>query len=587
MRDSDTSAGKVNSTKMSALRQQHKASAPASASSPFFRLPLDIQHQVCFLFCRHCRGQGRPSSPSVLLFAAADSCFATLKALSETCRALKELAQPILYHYPTVKTYTPFFKTVTTRPALAASVKVLARMYESDWYSLEGPLQHSKEDIPYLIELARSLGLNEDADEVDEAEEPWAKDDADFSRCFKYLHECAEEDALGVTIDVAHQSYYSLLTALHFAILPKLEFVMIDLYDGTWPLQQSAFINGQLALSYPYLPKVVAVKPDHFAQLNTVVFRNSYHNRQESLGLERIAFLLPIITHIRVVFFQALRGQIYQDDAQTQSCSPRVEPSWPALTCLEEVYFDPCVRLNSPAPLVAISNMLRCCPRLKKLVYRHKYSDQFNPTLFFPTELLDAILVAKHTLLHLEMYCSYAKVPSFPSESLMDFRLKELTLLTTLVIDEELFCQHWLSDDSNATVNASFDTCLISILPETVSWLTVRLHDKLKAVPDIAQLGKEIALGHHNSQLSFLQVYVIHDVAGLADPYNLNNDPDAFDSTYFLYAVEPETCEEALQVEVESIRPTIVQAFSGTNVMVKVAYRYEAVISSKQAPFRH
>lgn len=566
--------------------QEVSASPFTSSAFLFLHLPLDIQHQVCSLFCRHCQCQGQPSAPSITLSEAAGVHFSTLKALSETCLALNKIAQPMLYHYPDVKTYTPFFKTVTARPALAASVRVLARLYESDWsWRKRDPQWHSKEDFAYLIELAKGFGLN---DNVDENVEYWAKDDANFKRCFAHLEECEEGDQQGYTMDLAHQSYFSLLITLHFAILPKLEFAMIDLYDGTWSLGQSTFNNGQLTLPYPYLPQIVAANPGHFAHLDTVVFRNSYHYRQDSLGLERIAFLFPVLPNVRTVFFQSLRGENQEEEEypEVPSCSSNAELNWSALAFLEEIYFDPCARLNTPVPLLAISSMIQRCSRLKKLIYRHKYPDQFNPTLFSPAGLFEVILSAKDTLLHLEIYCHHAKIPSFPCESLLDFRLKSLALLTTLVLDEELFCQHWLFDGHANKDESYSNICLISILPNNISSLTVRLHDKFKAVVDIIRLGKEVALGHYHSQLSHLQVYVIHDVTGPADPYNLNQDPDAFDSEYFLYAVEPEGWKETLRALAETIRPTIAQAFAATDVAVKVEYRFEALLSSRRTPFR-
>lgn len=555
---------------------------PVSAAqiiSPFkfLRLPLEIQYQICSLFCRHCGGP--PSSPSFTLFEVADISFTTLKALSETCHALKEIAQPILYHYPDIKTYTPFFKTVATSPTLAASVKVLARLYESTWRPFRsGPARRSKEDYTYLIRLAKSFNLHDDAD-TDSNVDYWALDDVNFKRCFQFLDDSDDGDQEGNTLDLALQAYSSLLTALHFAILPQLEFAMIDLYDGRCSLRSSLPKSGQLMLSYPYLPKIVAAKPDHFLHLDTIVFRRTYHYRGNSLGLERIAFLLPAIPNVRVVFFDRLHGEKpgrYQELSQPPPPGP--ELTWPALTRLEEIYFDPCARPKNSIPLEAFSNMLQRCPKLTKLVYRHKYPDQYKPTvLFSPAALLNSILpYIKKRLQHLELYCSAAKIPSFPIDTLLGFRMKEFTVLSTLVLDEELFCQHWLSDSSQ-------DSCLVNILPETVSSLTVRLHDKFKAVPDIERLGRQVASGYY-SKLSRLQVHVLHDREEIEDTWNANQDPDAFDSEYLLHSVPEEQWETTLRELAESIRLTVTEAFRDAEVAVEVKYVFEISFSDARAP---
>lgn len=548
--------------------KQSDSSCSDAASFPFLRFPLELQYHFCSLLCRHCH---RPASPAVTLFEVAGPSFTTLKALSETCHTLKEIAQPILYHYPDVKTYTPFFKTVIAKPALAASVKVLARLYESDWRPFwRQPKRFSKEDITYLIKLAQGFDLH---DGVGDEDDHWESDDANFKRCFQNLN--GEGDFDGFTTDLAFQAFFSLLTALHFAILPRLDFAMIDMYDGMSSQRLVLPQSGHLLLSYPYLPKVVATKPDHFLHLDTIVFRRSYHYRLDSLGLERIAFLLPAIPNIRVAFFDRLHGE-KRGYYQERRIVPSPELSWRALPRLEEIYFDPCARPKDPAPLDAISRMLQRCPRLMKLVYGHKHPDQYKPPLFSPAALLDAILSTKERLQQLELYCSNAKIPLLSKETLLDFHLKEFTALRTLVLDEELFCHHWLSDSCQ-------DSCLINILPENISSLTVRLHDKFKAVPDIVQLGKRVALGYY-SQLSRLRVNVLQDRLLVEDDWNGNGDPNAFDSGYLLYGISDVLWAKTLRELAADIRPTVSIAFQHTKVAVEVEYVLEINFSDARVP---
>ncbi|CEJ94981.1 hypothetical protein VHEMI10485 [[Torrubiella] hemipterigena] len=376
-------------------------------------------------------------------------------------------------------------------------------------------------------------------------------------------------------MDMAQQSYFCLLTALQLSILPNLEFLSIDLYDGLDGFGSRLLNSGELLLPYPYLPQVVAAHPSHFARLSTIVFLSPYHYRQDSLGLEQVSFLFPVLTNNRVAFFDRLLGEKDNRYQEPHPPAPSPELGWPALPSLEEIYFSPCARPSDPAPLVAISKLMQRCSQLKKLVYWHKYPGRKSPNSFSPIALVEAILPAKHTLLHLEMYCNSAKIPLFPIQTLVDSRLREFTGLKTLVVDEEIFCQHWLSDSCQ-------DSCLVDILPAGVSSLTVRIHDKYKVVPDIVRLGRDVASGRY-SRLSRLQVYVLRDVAGPLDPYNFDELLDVFDSEeYFLYGVQSGQWQQAIQALADTIRPTVVQAFNGTDVAVKAEYLYEVTVSEEQ-----
>lgn len=130
-------------------------------------------------------------------------------------------------------------------------------------------------------------------------------------------------------------------------------------------------------------------------------------------------------------------------------------------------------------------------------------------------------------------------------------------------------------------MKSGHNACLVNVLPEKVSSLTIRLHDKFKAVPDLLRVGQEVASGRY-PRLSHLQVYVLRDVAGPLDPFNFDEQLDVFDSEeYLLHAVEPEQWEGAVKALADTIRPTVMQAFDGTNVTAKVEYLYEVTVSEE------
>lgn len=506
----------------------------------------------------------------------AGSSLATLKALSETCHALRNMAQPILYHYPDVKTYTPFFKTVMARPDLAASVRVLARMYESEHIRFKRqPPQHSKEDIPFLIQLGQQFELHQRDDDADADLDSDAEDDDQFKRCFAWLGCGADWDDVGYTKGMAKVAYHKFLIALHLCILPQLQFLALDIDDGRSYIRHEPLQSGRLLFRQPYLPAAAAAHPDHFLHVDTVILRNAYDYRQDSLGLESVSFLLAALPNVRRVFFANLLGEKRQGQLDASSSSAPAELSWPALPRLEAIYFDSCLRPHDVPPLAAIRNMLERCPRLRKLVYRHKLPDQDQPTLpFAPARLLDAILPTKWTLAHLELSCHTAKIPSVPRETLLDPRLKELTMLTTLLLDEELFCQHWLDD-------LCLDSCLVNILPDNISHLTVRLHCKCKTIPDILRLGHEVAAGSY-PQLSRVHVHVLRDMrtAGNERKCNMNRDPDDL-----LRGIPHEKWEQTPQSLTDTIQPALQEAFASTSVAVEIQYMSYEMVSKQSRPW--
>lgn len=439
----------------------------------FLRIPIEIQHRVCALFCRHCLGA---TSPATMIAETAGVPFKTLKALSETCHALNSIAQPLLYHYPAVKIYTPFFKSISCRPDLASNVRVLAKLYESEPKTVMfTPRPHTKEDFTYLRDLARSLCL-------DSIEDP------EFNQCFECINTSGDGDDHGFTKSMARAAFSSLLIAFHFMLLPKLEFAMIDLDDGRFLIRDRLLEDGRLLLPYPYLPKAVSIKPQHFNHLRTIVFRNTFHYNPEDLGLQRVSFLFPAIPSISRLFFQFVRGEKPEGYRDLHPNRPRAELQWLALPHIQEIYFDPCIRPHDPAPLDGIFKMLQLCTDLRKFTFRLKFPDNYNSISFPPQKLSETLLPTKKTLQHLELYCNIAKIPLFREGTLLGHCLKEFSALETLILDEELFCHHWMLDSYH-------NSCIVDILPDSVSFLTIRMHDKYKTIPDLTRLGQSVAEG--------------------------------------------------------------------------------------------
>ena len=110
-------------------------------------LPSDVILAICATMCNHCSGasiwpdgsSGRRRKSS-------------LRNLSLTCRLLRDIAQPILYHNVHPKDLLPLLRTAIERPHLAANVRGLSnhQSYQSE---------PSPKDIQLLEAAAQCLGI--------------------------------------------------------------------------------------------------------------------------------------------------------------------------------------------------------------------------------------------------------------------------------------------------------------------------------------------------------------------------------------------------------------------------------------------
>ncbi|KAL6786754.1 hypothetical protein J3E68DRAFT_445883 [Trichoderma sp. SZMC 28012] len=83
-------------------------------------MPDEILVKICENMCRHCSGIDNWESKE-----------GALKRFSLTCRRLRDIAQPILYHQSAPGNMIPFMRTIIERPDLAAQVRNFFT-YEAD-----------------------------------------------------------------------------------------------------------------------------------------------------------------------------------------------------------------------------------------------------------------------------------------------------------------------------------------------------------------------------------------------------------------------------------------------------------------------
>ncbi|KAL7786749.1 hypothetical protein V8C37DRAFT_391585 [Trichoderma ceciliae] len=120
--------------------------APASITT----LPNEILFDICASQCRHCSGtEAWPNSQFDRRHKS------DLASLSQTCRRLRDIAQPLLYHDIHAGDMMPLLRTVIARPDLAAQIRGLCNN-ESE---VSRPLA---EDLMMLEAEARRLGIRDE-----------------------------------------------------------------------------------------------------------------------------------------------------------------------------------------------------------------------------------------------------------------------------------------------------------------------------------------------------------------------------------------------------------------------------------------
>lgn len=507
----------------------------------FLRLPYDIQVQICGLFCAHCR-----HDPTPLIIYTDNMWDNPVRALSQTCRTLKAIAQPIYFHCPYTRRHGKFIRHMRKYPHLAQHVRVFAH-HKLYW---GGACEHDyidEADVLYLKELSDELGLGE-------------PDDPNYDIPFKEFSRYIRDEHI-----LKHQFMFlaldHLLTTIYFAILPKLEVAAIDLYQGKGGdrfMDQDPRYPG-VPTPYFYLPRFLQNNPFTLHSLKTIVFRYPAHWKDDNLGLDRAHFIFPHIPNVRSVIFDHVMDICPVAEVSVEKRHP--ELFWSALPLLQEVYFQPCNRPGNMIPYTGIRNLLSQCTSLKKVSFAHADPNTFEnagPLLFYPKQAVDALLPVAPTVESLGLFCSRSMVPNLVQSSLLTDELHAFTQLSVLDLDEQVFCRHWL--DTVAPPH-----CLVGLLPSSVCSFTLRMHDKYRAIDDVIHLGQLTNSSLMATSLTRVRVLVLYNTNGLCYI--------PFDEEHYLHGVEYDEQVEVLQTLAHKIRPRILAAFR--NSMIRVTVEYE------------
>lgn len=448
-------------------------------SFPFVHLPVDVQYQICRLFCPHCHDDG--DLFTVLHCESTEGNRALLR-LASTCHRVRAVCEPVLYHYPRITCYTAFFRTLMGRPELAEHVKVMNKVDQNEIKDFTyGKTGFHREDFLYLRYLAYALQLGDsDEDAFNKLFPGLATRGGDgFSRL-----PVREQNRNFVLLATA---YDNLITSIMVAMCPFIQVLSINIDNGA--TYDGLTEGGSPLPKFIFLPKLIGHNSGSLEFVHTLIVRNTEHHSPYSLGLDRIAFLWQALPNVRRLVFDrsswdGLSVQL------SDSFEKHVEYDWSALAKLKEIRFLKFSRQSLPLPLRGMKRLIKGCNRLEKFVF---HPQNLQSDTFLPLCLVRILLPAAQHLQYLAIYCPPPEEASVDSQFLLNEEVKKLEVLKKLVIDEPTFCRHY--HDQNDELVGNRSQCITNLLPTSVEQLTVYLRGRLDTYHDIMDLAECVLLG--------------------------------------------------------------------------------------------
>lgn len=303
----------------------------------------------------------------------------------------------------------------------------------------------------------------------------------------------------------------------------------------------------------------IGVQGNAFPLLETLAVDWPCRHVSKSLGLEKIGLLLDAMPNLQRLLLIGARGEL------DKSFDAVGKLSWPGISKLRQLYFLGYRTSRAlPVPYDAIQHVIEQAPEMESFVFHAlSYADAWiTPNPFSPTRLLQSLLAAKSKIRNISIATSYIFLEPDVTRIAIGPLLREFSNLASLNLDEQCFCLHWLDGKKHDPA-----TCLVDTLPVTVRDLTVKLHDRYRAVQDVIRLGDDVAMGNF-PQLQTLQVEFPHEAQNKQEDYSLKPAsakclPDCF------YCDEDDDIE-LLQALVDKSRPLILAAFRDTDVAATV-----------------
>lgn len=517
--------------------------APEEAPFLLLRLPLEIQRATCADLCEHCAYA--ECMFTLPVFHDMQRCFVytrELSSLSKSCRALRDLAQPILHHVVPVHRPAKFLRTLLGRPDLAASVRVYAGLQHM--YSYDGDrtpcisYAHRSKDAREAAGICASVGQA-----LDVAEPRDLGIDSFLGQPFE--GSWIERSAQVAQLD-------NLITSSVLALCPNLRIARLYISTSTFETIKSPTSQYM----QPRIEKTgsIGVHGNTFPALGTLPMDWPCRLTSKSLGLERISLLLDAMPNLQRLLLINAQGQL------ENSCNAVGKLSWPGISKLRQLYFlGHRTSRTLPVPYDAIQRVVEQTPEMETFVFLAlSYVDAWiTPNPFSPARLLRSLLAAKSTIRDISIATSYIFLEPNATKVTIGPLLREFSNLTSLSLDEQCFCLHCLDGKKHDPA-----TCLVDTLPVTVCGLTVKLHDRYRAVQDVIRLGHDAAMGIF-PKLQTLKVEFPYEAWNKREDYSLQSAPTRCLLDCFYCDGDDDV--EKLQALVGESRPLILAAFRDTD----------------------
>lgn len=568
-------------------------------------LPVEVKRLVCAQLCRHCCNL----SPLELLFSPWDDL--TLKALSETCTAFRDVAQPFLYHVPSIRSYASFLRTIRERPHLADSVKCLSCLSIRGDGNNHGLDNDVNRDGLFAVvkDMAAELQMYAPGDQ------PF---DDEFSIVLAYHGAGSDEDkekeeeedyAPGRQMEVL----YSLLAGVLIASLPCLEMFCIDAGDGDDDFYYSPQVyhhakrrlarQGRLVSSRCEGPSMPTLHTIIVSQVVDPVFwqdqRDSHGNyNYGDVHLDPHEFLLSCASSLRQLVFCGIEAPYTWLEASADTGSS----IWSTVPELRGIEFDRMrwgccdegqniiTHVVSEEELdvayLRLRQMAEQCTKLSSFKISVEWHDlPIIANSFSPSRLLQSLMPTASRLEALTIYMDTIRPQPDPGV-LLGADLPRFAQLQELSLDEMCFCQHWLypagagvgsdvdvtqdgrqgattsgvsSSDEHPEICKS-SSCLVDILPLSVVSLNVRLRMRPRAIPDLVHLGSAAGAGEYpNLQHVTVETYL-----------DFPDEDDERSYSHWVRRAPYSPGSIATAPQILSIRSKLAEAFRDSDIAVEV-----------------
>lgn len=367
-----------------------------------------------------------------------------LKSLSETCRRLHTIAQPILFHSLRPRSdQNAFIRLIASRPDLGNWTRQISF----------NPYDYDDEDDEHFQEqLAKRLHLTSPG------------------QSFRGRHSKLNDVQFSLKLEIL----LSLLTNVEDCRLPALYSFEADADDADYVVFPHFSQRVNCLNPRPVLPSLKALTMEYLPI--------------DGQGLQPLVTLLkaaPNLHRLRISTTQP--GPMHALDNLSgevlQKINVKVLDFYPSE--------DDILVEDNIGP--AIQNLAKLFQQLEEFNFypRSACTYDYRYSVFSPAEVILSLSSDSTTLKRMEIDTSDYSMPT--THTNLGPALATLTNLVTLSMDAQCFCHHGPYPES---ITQDHDvSCITSILPNTVEYLSIKLRKDRKSINDIVELGAQVAAG--------------------------------------------------------------------------------------------